>query len=55
MPMIDVTEILRFAGVAFYLGFIGMVSKKIEIGKEISELIMLAGYVYLLSFYCPIN
>ena len=26
------------------------VSKKIEIGKEISELIMLAGYVYLLVF-----
>ncbi|MDO4924849.1 MAG: SpoIIIAC/SpoIIIAD family protein [Turicibacter sp.] len=50
MPMIDVTEILRFAGVAFLLGFIGMLFKKFEVGKEISELIMLAGYVYLLVF-----
>ena len=50
MPMIDVTEILRFSGVAFLLGFIGMLFKKFEVGKEISELIMLAGYVYLLVF-----
>lgn len=49
MP-IDVSEILQFAGIGFLLGIIGMFFKKLEIGKEISELIMLAGYVYMLIF-----
>lgn len=48
--LIDVTEILQFAGVGFLLGFVGMFFKKLEVGKEISELIMLAGYVYMLIF-----
>lgn len=50
MPVIDVTEILRFAGIGFLLGVIGMFFKKLDIAKEISELIMVAGYVYMLIF-----
>lgn len=49
MP-INVTEILQFAGIGFILGFISMVFTKLEIAKQISELIMLAGYVYMLIF-----
>jgi len=49
MPM-DGTEILRFAGIGFVLGFIGMIFKKFEIGKEIHDLIMIAGYIYMLIF-----
>ncbi|MTM30550.1 stage III sporulation protein AC, partial [Turicibacter sanguinis] len=44
MP-IDVTEILQFAGIGFLLGIIGMVFKKLDIAKDVSELITLAGYV----------
>ena len=43
MPIVDVTEILRFAGIAFILGFVGLFFKKFDVGKDISELIMLAG------------
>ena len=50
MPIVDVTEILRFARVAFILGFVGLFFKKFDVGKDISELIMLAGYVYMLVF-----
>ncbi|MBQ1785560.1 MAG: stage III sporulation protein AC [Turicibacter sp.] len=50
MPIVDVTEILRFAGIAFILGFVGLFFKKFDVGKDISELIMLAGYVYMLVF-----
>lgn len=50
MPIVDLTEILRFAGVAFILGFIGLFFKKFEVGKEISDVVMLAGYVYMLVF-----
>ena len=49
MP-IDVTEILQFAGIGFLLGIIGMVFKKLDIAKDVSELITLAGYVYMLIF-----
>ena len=49
MP-IDVTEILQFAGIGFLLGIIGMVFKKLDIAKDVSELITLAGYVYILIF-----
>ena len=48
MP-IDVTEILQFAGIGFLLGIIGMVFK-LDIAKDVSELITLAGYVYMLIF-----
>ena len=47
---IDVTEILQFAGIGFLLGIIGMVFKKLDIAKDVSELITLAGYVYMLIF-----
>lgn len=50
MPVVDVTEILRFAGIGFLLGVIGMFFKKLEIAKEISELVTIAGYVYMLIF-----
>lgn len=50
MPIVDLTEILRFAGVAFILGFMGLFFKKFEVGKEISDVVMLAGYVYMLVF-----
>ncbi len=50
MPIVEVTEILRFAGIGFILGVVAMFFKKLEIAKEISELIMLAGYVYMLIF-----
>ena len=49
MP-IDVTEILQFAGIGFLLGIIGMVFRKLDIAKDVSELITLAGYVYMLIF-----
>lgn len=49
MP-IEVTEILQFAGIGFLLGIIGMVFKKLDIAKDVSELITLAGYVYMLIF-----
>lgn len=49
MPM-DGVEILRFAGIGFILGFIGLIFKKFEIGKELHELIMIAGYIYMLIF-----
>ncbi|MDB8567463.1 stage III sporulation protein AC [Turicibacter sanguinis] len=49
MP-IDVTEILQFAGIGFLLGIIGMFFKKLDIAKDVSELITLAGYVYMLIF-----
>ena len=45
MPMVDVTGLLRFAGVAFLLGFVALFFKKFDVGKEISDLVMLAGYV----------
>lgn len=48
--LIDVTEILQFAGIGFLLGIIGMVFKKLDIAKDVSELITLAGYVYMLIF-----
>ena len=35
---------------AFILGFIALFFKKFDVGKEISELVMLAGYVYMLVF-----
>ena len=50
MPIVDVTGLLRFAGVAFMLGFVELFFKKFDVGKEISELVMLAGYVYILVF-----
>ncbi len=50
MPIVDVTEILRFAGVAFVIGVVGMVFNKLNISKNITELITLAGYVYMLVF-----
>ena len=50
MPMVDVTGLLRFAGVAFLLGFVALFFKKFDVGKEISDLVMLAGYVYMLVF-----
>lgn len=50
MPILDVTEILRFAGVAFVIGVVGMIFNKLEISKNITELITLAGYVYMLVF-----
>lgn len=37
MP-IDVTEILQFAGIGFLLGIIGMVFKKLDIAKDVSEI-----------------
>ena len=49
MP-IDVTEILQFAGIGFLPGIIGMVFTKLDIAKDVSELITLAGYVYMLIF-----
>ena len=49
MPL-DVTEIFQFAGIGFLLGIIGMVFKKLDIAKDVSELITLAGYVYMLIF-----
>lgn len=49
MP-INVTEIVQFAGIGFLLGFISLVFNKLEIAKGVSELIMLAGYVYMLIF-----
>lgn len=50
MPIVDVTEILRFAGVAFVIGVVGMIFNKLNISKNITELITLAGYVYMLVF-----
>ncbi len=32
------------------LGFVALFFKKFDVGKEISELVMLAGYVYMLVF-----
>jgi len=49
MPM-DITELLHFAGIGFLLGFSGMVFKKLDIGKDIQDLIMIAGYIYMLIF-----
>jgi|GEM_PF-2458699 len=49
MPM-DGTEIMRFASMGFVIGVIGMVSKKLDIAKEVTDLIMLAGYIYMLIF-----
>lgn len=49
MPM-DGSEIMRFASMGFVIGVIGMVSKKLDIAKEVTDLIMLAGYIYMLIF-----
>ena len=43
MPIVDVTGLLRFAGVAFMLGFVALFFKKFDVGKEIIWLEKLNG------------
>ena len=49
MPMVDVTGLLRFAGVAFLLGFVALFFKKFDVGKEISWIRVYVG------LYCPVD
>ncbi|HAX72854.1 MAG TPA: stage III sporulation protein AC [Firmicutes bacterium] len=49
MP-IDVVEIFQFAGIGFVLGLLSWAMKKFSFNENINELVMLAGYVYMLIF-----